>query len=267
LDTAEASTELSFDKATYTGGDAAVPCAHCSGALGEQYWQWQTRPVCATCRTRIEQTLVASQSRPAFLRAVLLGGLTALGCGIAYAVFVALTDYQLALVTIGIAYLVAKVLRRCSSGIGGRKYQILAIVLTYIASAMGYAPGVIKGAMDGAHESHASEAGKSASQAAPVSGAAAHAERESAGTQAQQAHSVGSAFGALLTGLAMLFAGVALLFLVTLAAPILAATQAPLGLLIVAFGLFEAWKLTRGVPLAVEGPFRAAPAASPAPAA
>ena len=32
-----------------------------------------------------------------------------------------------------------------------------------------------------------------------------------------------------------------------------------MGLLIVGFGLWEAWKLTRGLPLSLEGPFRVAP--------
>jgi hypothetical protein len=56
---------------------------------------------------------------------------------------------------------------------------------------------------------------------------------------------------------------VAILLAITLAAPVLAATSAPIGLLIVGFGLWEAWKLSRGLPLTLDGPYRTAPATGP----
>jgi hypothetical protein len=239
---------LSFDKAAYEGEAAAGPrCSSCNKALGEQYWQWLAKPVCESCRANIMQTLKASQSKQAFGRAVLLGGLTSLGCGIAYAIFVGLTDIQAALVTIGIAFVVAKVLRRCSNGIGGRKYQVLAVVLTDAASAMGYAPALFNGMRESSAES-APANGSDASKTAKVPEAA----------MSSKADQEGASLGSIVLALGALFA-----FL--LAAPILAATEAPLGLLIVGFGLWEAWKLTHGLPLELEGPFRvvaAAPLAS-----
>jgi hypothetical protein len=49
---------------------------------------------------------------------------------------------------------------------------------------------------------------------------------------------------------------------IMLAAPFYGATTDPLGLLIIGFGLWQAWKQSRGPPLHIEGPFRleAAPA-------
>lgn len=250
METLDTADSLSFEKATYeTSGDQGTPCANCNGSLGEQYWQWQTRPVCATCRATISETLAASQSKKAFGRAVVLGGLTALGCGIAYAVFVAVTDYQLALLTIGIAFVVAKVLRHCSKGVGGRKYQVLALVLTYFASAMGYAPAIISGFREGADE-QTGEAAAAARDASATADAASSSASPVAATTSASASA--PAAGTLLIGIAALIA-----FL--MAAPILAATQAPMGLLIVGFGLWEAWKLTQGLSLTLEGPFRVAP--------
>jgi hypothetical protein len=144
LETSDGTAGLNFDRAAYTteGGGGAAPCANCKGALGEQYWHWQSQAVCDACRGRLAQVLELSQSNKSFGRAILFGGATALGCGIAYAIFVAVSKYQLALITIGIAFVVAKVMRKCSAGVGGRRFQILAVVLTYLASAMGYAPSV-----------------------------------------------------------------------------------------------------------------------------
>jgi hypothetical protein len=193
----------------------------------------------------LSQLLVASQSKAAFGKAVLLGGATALGCGIAYAVFVAVTDYQLALLTIGIAFLVARVIRKASAGVGGRKYQLLAMGLTYAASTMGYAPGVFKAI--GASESGETRS-KSGSDVVKAGAAQPVVERKPA---REEPPSLG--------GLALALAGV---FAITLAAPILAASEAPMGLLIVGFGLWEAWRLTRGIPLALDGPYRTAPMAT-----
>ena len=235
---------LSFDKAAYAGEATAGPvCSSCNKGLGERYWQWLTKPVCESCRANITETLRASQSRKAFGRALLLGGLTSLGCGIAYAIFVGVFERQMALLTIGIAFVVAKVLRHCSSGIGGRKYQVLAVVLTYVASAMGYAPGLIEGLRESSVES-AQASGGAASKAAtpPAASMSSKAGPEQADT------------GSFVFALATLFA-------ILLAAPVLAAAEAPLGLLIVGFGLWEAWKLTYGLPLDLEGPFRVVPAA------
>jgi hypothetical protein len=232
---------LSFDKATYAheAGDRA-PCSSCKGPLGEQYWQWQAQQLCAKCRVQISELLERSQSSAAFRRAVLLGGAAAIGCGIAYAIFVAVANFQMALVTLGIAFVIAKVMRHCSAGVGGRKYQILAVVLTYVASAMGYAPGVLSGMHD--------DTTKSASAPQPTAAAATPAAPK-APARADRAEKHGGA-GIIVVGLAVIFC-------ITLAAPILAATQAPMGLLIVAFGLWEAWKLSRGIPLTIDGPYRA----------
>jgi hypothetical protein len=240
--------KLDLDKAAYTGGNGpgqaspgqgstAQPCANCSGSLGAQYWNWQGNAVCEKCKALLERTVLASQSKKAFGRAALLGGAAAFGLGIAYAIFVAVSGMQLALLTIGIAFVIATILRRCSNGVGGRRYQLLAVALTYLASAMGYAPAVVSGLSQRDQSAETAQADDSQQTA----------ERET--------HSSASA-GALLMGVAVILA-------VTLAAPFLAAMDAPIGLLIVIFGLWEAWRLTKGVPASLDGPYQTAVATGP----
>jgi hypothetical protein len=231
---------LSFDRAAYASPDGGPPCANCKRPLGDEYWKWQSNAICTECKGRVESTLAKSKSGKAFGKAVLLGGGTALGCGIAYAVFVAATQMQIAFATIGIAFLVARVIRKASAGVGGRRFQVLAVALTYVASAMGYLPPIVKGIQRSAEQHQQAEA-----KSAPADGA-------------PSAKPASSPLGVV----------VALAFLagLTLAAPFLELTEAPIGLLIVLFGLWEAWKLSRGVPLVVEGPYRTAPAATGPPA-
>lgn len=234
METPEAGQGLSFERAAYTTQAAGgPPCANCAGALGEHYWQWLAKPFCAVCRDRMMELFAASQSKRAFGRAVLLGGLTAIGCGIAYAFF-ANWKGQWALLTIGIAYLIAKVMRHASGGIGGRKYQVLAVALTYLASAMGYAPAVYKGFQSSIHEYR------------PASASTTPKEMPLEDSNAR----VTAVF-------------LAAVMATTLVAPLLFAPSSPIGLLIVGFGLWEAWKLSRGLPLTLDGPYRAAPATGP----
>lgn len=65
-------------------------------------------------------------------------------------------------------------------------------------------------------------------------------------------------------GLAVAFVLVCVL---SLAAPFLAGFQNVIGILIIGFALYEAWKLNKRVPLAVSGPFRVEAAAPPMPVA
>jgi hypothetical protein len=194
--------------------------------------------------------LADSQSNKRLGMAILTGGATALGCGIAYAIFVAATGWQGAIATIGIAFVIARVVRKASGGLGGIRFQVLAVALTYLSATMGYIPEMWRELKEAAAEQDKQEAAKTPS--APTDTAAEPA--------SDGAKSKGSLGGVLIA--------VASLIGIMLAAPLLNATEAPLGLLIVGIGLYEAWKLSRGPPVHLEGPFPvgvagAAPAAGP----
>jgi hypothetical protein len=234
----------SFDRATYAPGAAAGPrCANCQAAIRDRYWRAQNRLFCAACHVKIAAVIDNAHAQASFGKALLLGGLTALGCGIAYAIFVQVSGIQLALVTIGIAFVIAKVVRKVS-GLGGRRFQILAVVLTYIASAMGYAGPVMAALTKAASKQHDEKHdGKAATPGAVADD---HATAAPPADDANQRAPAGA--GGLLVGLIVIFGFV-------LAAPVLAATQAPLGLVIVLIGLWEAWKLSRPIAIAIEGPY------------
>ncbi len=209
--------DLQFDRAVYDKDASQVArCSSCKGPLVGSYWKWQQHVVCARCREGLAATLAQSQSGARLGQAALQGGVTALACGIAYAVFVATTKMQFALATIGIAFLVAKAIRKASGGIGGRRFQILAVALTYVAATMGYAPGIWKGLQ----EASAKHAKVEALQVTAAPGGPADAQEH---PEARGSIGVIVAIGFLVG--------------IMLAAPFLELTRAPLGLLIVAFGL------------------------------
>ena len=243
----DTSSELSFERATYENRDEArPPCGLCQKELGSHYWRWQQRVVCASCRDQLERTLAKSRSGASFAKALLLGGLTALGCGIAYAVFVAISTIQIAFVTIGIAFLVAKVIRKASSGVGGLRFQVLAVVLTYVAGTMGYVPAIFK-AISSDAKSHAAQT-QSTTPAASKDADGKDGEVEGTPGDRHQPADVGTLLGAI-----------AFLGGLVLASPFLTFTESPIGMLIILFGLWEAWKRSRGVPLSLDGPYNVPP--------
>lgn len=223
-------SELSFDRADFSHGEGATPCGACGNGLGEQYWTFRGHVMCEVCRQRTAESLATNTG--SFFKALLFGGLTALACGIAYGLFVHFSNVQLALATIGIAFVIAKVVRGASAGRGGLRYQLLAVALTYGASAMGYAPAIFEGFRDADETEQAAEANGATSEVSQAE-------------PASESTALGLTVGALL------------LVMFTLAAPVIAVFDAPLGFLIVLFGLWEAWKLTRAEPMTFEGPFRA----------
>ena len=103
-DMTEPSNVLRFDRAEFADRAAGgTPCASCKGPLETEYWRWQKFVFCAKCRPKIDTQLASSQSNKAVAKAALHGAGVALACGLGYAGFVAVTKFQLALLTIGIA--------------------------------------------------------------------------------------------------------------------------------------------------------------------
>lgn len=196
--------DLQFDHATYDAPKAGVVCGMCGKPVEGEYWQWLGRVACASCRDQVGRLEERAASPEVFAKAAALAMGTAVVCGLGYAVFVWVAKVQFALVTIGIAYAVAAVIRKSTGNVSGRSYQVMAVLLTYAASTMGYAPYFLRGELPSAAQT------------------------------------------------------IALLPYV-LVAPFMAAREAPIGLLIVGFGLWEAWRRTKPLPLVVTGPFRVRP--------
>jgi hypothetical protein len=239
---AEPEGSLQFNRAEYADPSAAGPkCANCKEPIAQEYWKLGQQIFCGRCRAGIEDVFAKSKSAASFGKAVLWGGGVAVACGIGYAVVAGALHMHLALITIGIAYVVAKVIRKASRGVGGRRYQLLAVALTYFASTMGYVPSVIGGI-----SGHSKKTASAADSPEKVNDEAPAAEKAPLGPGAVVVAAV-------------------VVVVISLAAPFLEITDSPLGLLIVLFGLWEAWKLSRGVTLNIEGPLRVGAAAPPPP--
>ena len=78
----------------------------------------------------------------AFPLALLYGAVAAVAGAAAYAT-ISMTGFMVSIVAIGIGYVVAKAMMTATRGIGGRPYQIAAVVLTYFSCTLGSLAGAL----------------------------------------------------------------------------------------------------------------------------
>ncbi len=127
-----------FRKAEFAGG--GPPCAVCKGTITGEYYRLSTGPtICPDCTAKFQEQQKAP-SHAAFVRGILYGSGMALACCIGYAAVLMLTGLEIGLVAILVGYLVGTAVRKGSQGLGGRRCQIAAVGLTYLAITFSYIP-------------------------------------------------------------------------------------------------------------------------------
>jgi hypothetical protein len=134
------SPAFSFDRARYVG-DPPPPdsCAFCQRELKSEYFRVNGNLACSTCAQQAER-LVPPDSHKAFSRAVVFGiGAAIVGC-IGYALFEILTGIMMGWIALLVGLFVGRAMKTGSRGLGGRRYQITAALLTYAAVAVAFIP-------------------------------------------------------------------------------------------------------------------------------
>ena len=122
-----------------------VTCAACGSTIPEQYFDVNGQPVCESCRDQIARQAETPRSWAVLARAGLFGvGAAIVGAVLYYAV-IAITDLEIGLVAIAIGYMVGYAVHRGAGGRGGRRFQVLALVLTYWAVGLAYTPLAFQG--------------------------------------------------------------------------------------------------------------------------
>jgi hypothetical protein len=272
-------TALDFDRAEPAApAPEGIRCAGCGQPIIDAYWQVNAAVACERCKNGLARER-ATRRPGRFLLAGLYGTLAAAaGAAVWYAVRAA-TDYEFGLLAIFIGLGVGFAVKRGAQGRGGWAYQALAMFLTYMAIVSTYVPMLVKALGDQARAQEAAIAAAPAAPGAlvrPASSAATEpaapapaatppaaptspAQPPAAGDAPAAAETPAPSLGGLLLALAFVLALAA-------AAPFLAGLENLMGLAIIGFGLYEAWKINRAQPLAVTGPFeaKAAPAGAPA---
>jgi hypothetical protein len=208
-----------------TSGDAV--CRLCNQHIGGDYFRINTMMACPNCAAQVRNGQ-PHDSHAAFSRGLLLGiGAAVVGMAV-YAAVTILTGWYIGYLALGVGWLVAKAIKTGSNGLGGRRYQVAAVVLTYAAISMAAVPVGISYAIK--HEKTQASAFPSPSDG-------------NASNPSIQWRPIAGQL--LIMGLASPFLNFREPF------------QGVLGLFILFIGLRVAWRMTANTPLDVEGPFHA----------
>jgi len=224
---------LQFDRAEYEQPAGPASCAQCQQPLSASYYQINGAAFCPTCADSLRAQWMSGSSAGRFLRASIAGAAAALLGAVLYYAVGALTGYEFGLIAIVVGFAVGAAVRWGSRGRGGWVYQTLAIGLTYISIVSTYVPGIVAGL----RESQAQETAASSQNAAgptPVS---------QTDTPTEQPPTLRD-----------FVVGILVLTVIACAAPFLAGIQNIIGLIIIAIGLYEAWKLNRRASFEITGP-------------
>jgi hypothetical protein len=221
-----------FATAEY-GGDAAKPCKACNQPIRGGYYQVNGAQVCPACAEKIKAQFPVD-SHAAFVRSLLFGiGAAILGL-VLYVAFAIATGLVIGFVSLAVGYMVGKAMIMGSGGVRGRRYQLAAVLLTYMAVSLSAVPIALSQQMK-------------------------HRSEHAAQTSQQQIETPQPSAAKALGVLAML--GLASPFL-ELADPV----HGLIGLVILFVGIRIAWQLTAGKQPDILGPLEPRPAnAGPAP--
>ena len=212
-----------------------------------QYFALNERPICAKCRPQFAKMIARGVGAAAMRRAVAQGVLTTVLGAAALAVGVIIFPFLRLPIVVGIGWFMGKRIMASVDGYGGRRYQYLAVGLTYVAILLGSLVPAIKRANDDAKRRAAIEA----------------AQIRTLATQQQQLNEEFEALGIepirepqaeVSTGKSVF----AFLILPLLAMFEFGLYVAGVGLLALGFALYKAWDLTdgQGLDLVLKGPFR-----------
>jgi hypothetical protein len=231
---------LQFDKAEFAEAPSARSCSRCHQVMGQEYFAAAGAVVCAACARSLTGE---GQPKTALLRAAAYGAGAALIGTVVWLVILKLSNSEFGLVAIAVGLLVGFAVKKGSGGVGGWKYQAMAMALTYVSITASYVPMVMKGLAEAA-DKH--DAAQKAAAGKPEANPAAMPEMKPVAPVAAAASAApGPGDFALLA---------AIVFGIAFASPFLSGASNIIGILIIGIALYEAWKLNKRVP--VTGPFQ-----------
>lgn len=252
---------LQFDKVEVERPDATnkqapptIACASCSRTIRSHYFSVGGSSICDLCKRSLVNASIAAQGWPALIKALMFGLGASIAGAIVYYAVIAITDYEIGLVAILIGYMVGFAVRKATQGFGGRRYQVIAVALTYFAVGLAYVPLVL------------SQASQETKPTSTVSAAPATPETPATPQPAETPEPSEVSFtaedseparwiGAGGAAKALVF-----LFLFSFALPAIAVFSTfPSGILsaiIIGVGLRQAWRMTAAAAIDVTGPYK-----------
>jgi hypothetical protein len=256
---------LQFDRAEIPKQAPGAPmmCHECKTAVVSQYYTIDSNPFCGNCATPVVQAWRGGTPAGRVAKATLFGGIGAVVGSLIYWAIAALTGYEIGLIAILVGAIVGAGVKYGCGGRGGLGYQFLAVFLTYTSIVSAYVPILIShlnslGAQHASADDEEESPAKKPLKAPELknAGAKAPAPADADDEEAEFADGESDVPPEPLT-LFGFIAGLVAVIGFIYALPFIMAFVNPIGLLIIGFGLWQAWKANTPVSLKIEGPFNA----------
>lgn len=213
------SDELQFDTVEHSHAQTGLSCMACKRVVDGTYWEMGAENVapttlCDGCRPQLQLWFNLASSWRAHLRALVFGlGAGAAGFALYWGVL-ALTGYEVGLISIAVGWMVGMAVRKGGYNLGTHTKAAMAVAITYLSVTLAFAPLIY------------------------------------------------AQFAADATGLEAAASAIAAVVAAPLN-PVLSLVEDPaggfLGVLILGFGLWQAFSLNKKVAIAIRGPFRLSP--------
>jgi hypothetical protein len=260
--------ELQFDRVTSSSsnpdGATAVVCSTCQTSIRTAYFDVDGAPTCGRCKVAVEMREAAGRGWGSFFKSGALGLLAAIAGAILYYAVIAITELEIGLVAIVIGFMVGWAVRRGARGNGGRRFQVLALVLTYFSVGLAYAPLAVKTFYEGIKERTSADStatGQSTDSLATDTRLLEDTVTTTidATSSAVASDTVTSTSGGKI-GFGFLLVGIGGILLFVFALPVIVIFGSlPGGLisaLIIGFGMHQAWRMTGARKSEITGPFK-----------
>ncbi len=239
-----------FGTAEYAPKPGSNLCQFCQQPLGGTYYRVNAAMSCPGCAERMRGE-IDRDKHAAYVRALTYGiGAAVVGL-IGYALIaIVLQGWVISYMSIGVGWIVGTATMKGSNGVGGKRYQIAAALLTYAAVSMAAVPIEIHFA-DDSKQQRQTQQQKLADEQRQLEQESGQrpTEPEPAARAERPAVTLGTWLGRVA--------------LIGLASPFIQLSDSPgwgvMGLLILFIGMRIAWKIAAGRPFGVYGPFANAP--------
>ena len=247
---------IQFDEAEFAEPTAGVPvCVACHQTIPEHYFQINGQILCEPCSEAVKAQLTGGSSFVRFVKAGVYGfGAAVAGFAIYFGVM-KLTGLEIGLISILVGYMVGAAIRKGCDSRGGVLYQLMAVGFTYLAIAVSYSALLIPQMIEQIKaEKAAAVQPHNAAPAIDPAKAANGGEKSALDAKPEDPQVADEPLTA--GGLAI---AIAIIVGFLLALPIIAGFSQPIGLLIVGFALWEAFKMNRKLDVVITGPHNIGP--------
>ena len=234
---------LQFDQAEVKDlGGGGVTCGFCKKPIPSEYHQVNQMTACGNCRQMVEASIAQRPGMTGFLKALVAGSGAAAAGALVWFLIARFAHMELGIIAIAVGFVVGCAVRWGTGGRGGWLYQLLAIMLTYLAIVTSYMPVIAEGLVQSFQEKRS-----------PVTQAAQGDVATPAANHDNTPQTVGQISPLLWV----------LVFVIACVAPFLAGASNFMGWIIIGIALYQAWKINKRAVVLVTGPYAVTATAPP----